>query len=278
MPILASFKRALKQARSAVRGPWMTRGRLARGLAGLGVRRGGVLLVHSSLSSLGYVPGGPATVIAGLLDAIGPSGTLVLPTHSWAVMSRGCREFDVRRTPSCVGQITEAFRQQPGVLRSLHPTHSVAARGPLAAELIAGHQQADTPCGAGTPYARVIEHAGQILFLGCGLERNTVYHTLEALAGLPYLMQDSEESFTLIDAEGRAVQRSIRRHRGALPRRFHQTVDFLSEHQVLRQGRVGRANCYLLESQPLAELMLRTLASRGDFLLASEPAAGAAVE
>ena len=112
---------------------WSTQGRITTGLRELGVKPGGILMVHSSLSALGYVPGGTRTVVESLRHALEPNGTLVMPTHSWEVMEKkGCRIFDARSTPSCVGAITEAFRAMPSVKRSLHPTHSVAAIGPLA--------------------------------------------------------------------------------------------------------------------------------------------------
>src|SRR5205085_4877227 len=116
-----------KITRGALLNPWATRERMSQDLRRLGVRAGGILLVHSSLRSLGFVPGGALTVIRALRDALGPEGTLVLPTHTWEWMSAGSRHFDARTTPSCVGVITETFRGLPGVVRSLHPTHSVAA-------------------------------------------------------------------------------------------------------------------------------------------------------
>ncbi|MDZ4817626.1 MAG: AAC(3) family N-acetyltransferase, partial [Planctomycetota bacterium] len=105
-------------------------------LEAIGVRQGGYMLVHSSLSSLGFVPGSATAVVAALRDSMGLNGTLVLPSHSWLWMNKGAREFDVRRTPTCVGALPEFFRNQPSVVRSLHPTHSVAAIGPQAEPLI----------------------------------------------------------------------------------------------------------------------------------------------
>ena len=98
---------------------------ISEDLSALGVRRGGVLLVHSSLRSLGYVPGGAETVIRGLLHALGEEGTLLLPSLSYDHATPRNPYFDIRRTPSNVGAIAEYFRQRPGTLRSMHPTHSV---------------------------------------------------------------------------------------------------------------------------------------------------------
>jgi aminoglycoside 3-N-acetyltransferase len=130
-----ALKRTVKLGlRLATKG-WCTGGGLKRDLEALGVRRGGVLLVHSSLSSLGFVAGGAHTVIGALRMALGPEGTLVVPTHTWDRPGRGDFAFDVRSTPSCVGVISETFRAMPEAIRSLHPTHSVAAVGPMARDL-----------------------------------------------------------------------------------------------------------------------------------------------
>ena len=132
-----------------------TRERLASDLRALGVREGGVLLVHSSLSALGWVPGGPETVIQGLLTALGPEGTLLVPALSFATVTPEQPVFDVRTTPSCIGAIAEHFRTRPGSLRSVHPSHSVCGVGPRAHELLANHDVDRTPVGPNSPFRRL---------------------------------------------------------------------------------------------------------------------------
>jgi aminoglycoside 3-N-acetyltransferase len=223
-------------------------------------------MVHSSLSSLGYVPGGAETVIKALLAALGPEGTLVMPTHSWDRSGRDFR-FDVRHTPSCVGTISEVFRTMRGVARSMHPTHSVAAIGPSAAYLTEGHENALTPCGEGTPYGKLIEERCQILFLGTTLDQNTMFHALEALAKLPYLMRDEDEAFTMTDSAGTTRVMQIRRHNRGPNRRFAATQGFLEAQGIVRKGSVGASDSLLVESAPMATLVLDTLRSNPDFLL-----------
>jgi aminoglycoside 3-N-acetyltransferase len=233
----------------------------------LGVLPGRTLLVHSSLSSLGFVTNGPQTVIEGLGDAVGPRGTLVFPTHSWEAVEAGSRVFDVRHTPSCVGAITEAFRQLDGTARSLHPTHSVAALGPDAAWIVADHDRCSTPCGEASPYDKALLAECQILFLGTGLESNTAYHTIEALAGVSYLLEDEDDEFTLIDAQGAARRARIRRHRARIRRRFAEREGVLVDAQVVRRGSVGPARALLLEGRPFRAFMLAKLVEEPAFLL-----------
>jgi len=140
---------------------------IADDLRNLGIREGGVLLVHASLRSLGPVDGGAETVICGLLDALGEHGTLLMPALSYESVGVHNPVFDLLHTPSCVGALTEYFRTRSGTLRSVHPTHSVCGIGPKAEELCQEHYLDTTPCGEHSPFSRLRAMEGQILFLGC---------------------------------------------------------------------------------------------------------------
>jgi aminoglycoside 3-N-acetyltransferase len=263
--MIAQAKKIAKNALRPLRTSWFHRDQAAIDLMHLGVRQGGVLLVHSSLSACGYVPGGPAEIIRVLLEAVGEQGTLVLPTHTWQWMNQGSREFDVRSTPSCVGQITETFRKMPGVDRSLHPTHSVAAIGVRSRELTGGHEMAATPCGYGTPYEKILLD-GQILLLGVGLESNTVFHSIEAFCNSDYLLQEESEIFTLVDATGNARRLPIRRHANGIARRFPEMLAYLKDRGALHEGRVGIAQALLLEGGVFQEAMVDLMRNDPDCL------------
>jgi len=213
------------------------------------------------------VLGGAQSVIKALLAALGRDGTLVMPSHSWNRSGRGDFSFDLRRTPSCVGTLSEVFRTMPGVRRSLHPTHSVAAVGPLAGDLIEGHERASTPCGEGTPYAKLIEERCQILFLGATLDQNTLFHTIEAFARVPYLMRDEDESFTITDADGTARVLRFRRHNRGPNRRFTAPQEIFETRAFVQKGKVARSKSLLIECAPMAELVLVLLRENPKFLL-----------
>lgn len=235
----------------------------------LGVVHGKVLLVHSSLSSLGFVPGGARTVISTLLEAVGPSGTLMFPTHNWFAVNQGARNYDVRSTRSCVGALSEVFRQLPGAVRSLHPTHSVAAIGPLGETLIRDHEAASTPCGEGTPYARLLQLDGDILFLGVGLEANTAFHSIEALCSLDYLLQERADLFDITSADGRSRCIEVRCHAQNIPRRFEDFSTPLMQVRALRMGSVGPAKAMLLRGTRFLEVMRRAVDKHPALLLKS---------
>jgi aminoglycoside 3-N-acetyltransferase len=266
--LVRTAKRSAKTALRPLSHPLINRAKLVRDLRDLGVRPGAPLLVHSSLSALGYVPGGPRTVIRALIDAVGPEGTLVLPTHSWEEMESGCRRFDALRTGTCVGAIPESFRSWPGVVRSLHPTHSVAAIGPLADWLTADHESSEAPCGAGSPYAKLLDRDVQILFQGTTLDSNTAFHTIEAMARVPYLLYETPDQFTLIAGDGTSRERPVYRHRAGIPRRFGPLEGWLIERGIVRAGQVGPARSLLLAGALFREALTEAVRNDPTFLLA----------
>jgi aminoglycoside 3-N-acetyltransferase len=149
----------------------------------VGIRTGDVILVHSSFERFEAFEGTAAKVIQVLQASVGPSGTILMPTIPFTGTSveyaTGAPVFDVQRTPSQMGIISELFRRMPGVHRSVHPTHSVAAWGENAEQLISDHFMAETPCGRCTPYGRLLAFAGKLLFLGTSIEAMTFFHTVE---------------------------------------------------------------------------------------------------
>lgn len=140
--------------------------RLAADLRRAGIREGCPVLIHTSLSALGHVDGGADTVIDALLDAVGPEGTLVIPTLSYLYTNADSTNFDVAKTPTNLGTIPETFRLRPGVARSMHPTHSCAALGPQTLALLGEHRHDRSPVGENSPFRKVRDLEGQVAFLG----------------------------------------------------------------------------------------------------------------
>lgn len=163
--------------------PTVTRGKLARALRAAGVRAGDVIFVHASLSRFGYFLGGADAMIDGLLDAIGEQGTLVMPTFTFSFV--GWEPFDRKASPSQVGFVTETFRRRPGAVRSSHPTHSVAALGPRAAEICRGHTCRKPVFAEQGPFGKLLALDAKIVMLARPLA-STMLHMGEQCAGLPW--------------------------------------------------------------------------------------------
>jgi aminoglycoside 3-N-acetyltransferase len=176
--------------------------RLVGDLRDLGVERGGTLLVHSSLSALGWVAGDAQAVVAALQEAVTPTGTLVMPTHTpqytdpavwsgppvpeeWVETIRAERPpYHPEKTPTRgMGAVAECFRAYPDVRRSDHPLYSFAARGADAAAVVDDHEFSYS-LGDGSPLARVYKRDGQVLLLGVGHDVNTSLHLAEYRADL----------------------------------------------------------------------------------------------
>lgn len=162
--------------------PYLTHDDLVTALRAVGVGPGMTLVVHSGLSRFGHVEGGAETVIAALDAVLGPEGNLCMPTHSLSWL--GQRPYDPATSRSKVGAVSEVFRRQTGVLRSAHPTHSVAVRGPLAAELVAGHDASCAPLGEDGFWGHLVAAGGWVLMLA-PLRSCTLLHAGELAAGIP---------------------------------------------------------------------------------------------
>lgn len=174
-----------------------TRDSVASALCELGIRPGATVLVHSSLSSMGWVCGGPVAVLQAFMDVLTPAGTLVMPAFSgdcsepaywqnppvppawWDTIRSAMPAFDPAYTPTRgIGAIAETFRSFPGVIRSAHPSLSFAAWGKQAEKIIRSHSL-DYSLGEESPLARIYELDGWVLLLGVSYDRNTSFHLAE---------------------------------------------------------------------------------------------------
>lgn len=178
-----------------------TRQSLASDFAALGLKPGMAVIVHTSLSRLGWVNGGAVAVVQALMDALTPEGTLVMPAHSgdlsdpkywcnppvpeaWQQTIRDTMPaYEPVITPTRgIGAVPEVFRKFPGVVRSSHPAVSFTAWGRQAAFVTACHA-VDWPLGDGSPLARLYDLDGSILLIGVGHDRNTSLHLAECRSG-----------------------------------------------------------------------------------------------
>lgn len=224
----------------------------------LGVSEGDNVLVHASLRSLGSLPGGAENVIAGLLEALGKTGTLLLPALSYATVNRDQPVFDLLKTPSCVGALTEYFRLRPGTIRSVHPTHSVCAVGNHAERLLDGHVNDHTPCGRHSPFYKLNEFGGRILFLGCGMNPNTSMHAVEELIEPEYLFSDSVE-YQIVLPENCEIRTKIRRHDFKNWAQAYGRLENVLDHHALRRGNILTAVCHLVDVKAMWREALRMM-------------------
>ena len=239
----------------------------------VGIRPGDAVLMHSAAAGFEGFHGNIPDVIAILQDALGDSGTLMMPTLSMSgsaiEFAQSGKVFNLRTTPSQVGLLTEVFRRSPDVVRSVHPTHSVAVRGPDAGWWIANHHLSGTPCGSGTPFYRLLERQGQILLAGVGISAMTFYHCIEEIVEslLPespftaerYVMKCKVGAETIETAPMRLYDPGVSHRRRLEPLKAE-----LLRTGRWREGRAGTLNLIALDAGEVLEAV-RNMAARGEF-------------
>lgn len=181
-----------------------------------GVAYGGVVIVHSSLSRIGWVVGGAQSVVEALLDAVGPQGTIVMPAQTgisdpstwqhppvperwWPVIREHWPTFDPRTTPlRAMGAVVECFRRLPDVVYSGHPSSGFVARGPLAQTICASHPLGES-FGDDSPLGRLYEEGALVVLIGVGHGNNTSLHLAESRAVFAGKTTTSDGAPLLVD-------------------------------------------------------------------------------
>ena len=242
---------------------------IVKALREMGIRRGDCLLVHSSLSSMGYVEGGADAVVDALLEVLGEEGTLMVPTFTHS----GTEYYDPLASPSKNGAITEAVRRRPEAVRSLHPTHAPTAIGRYAEAFMRDHLKRG-PLGIDCPVDRLARQGGWVLLLGVGHRANSIVHVGEAHARSPSLT---------VRYSPQAPKRVILKHpdKGEMEVTVLEmpgcSAEFGAVERLLRKrgrildGRIGRAPCQLMKGQDLIDATVGLLRQDPYGLLCSRP-------
>lgn len=219
-------------------------------LEALGVKKGGVLVVHSSFRNIRPIEGGVEGLIEALRLAVGPEGTLVMPSMT----DDDEHVFSATETPcSSLGIVPDTFWRMPGVLRSDSP-HSFAAIGKHAAQITAPHP-VEIPHGLDSPVGRVYELDGQVLLLGVSHEANTTIHLAENLADVPYRVYYS--SLVLKDSQPIWVDYGEVDHCGE---KFELVDEWLTEKGLQTKGSVGHGSAILCRSRDVVQVVMAHLA------------------
>ncbi len=237
----------------------------------LGIKEGDIILVHSSLRSLGKVEDGAAGVIRGLEAAIGKEGTLVMPTLSQVDFFNSYKTWYMDK-PSDTGYLTEYFRHLPYVYRSNQETHSVAARGKYAYELTFEHKaRGPHMCPFGewafadsSPWMKMYHMGAKTLFIGVTMRYNTMKHTVE-----------SRYAESLLDAVTDPAKRETLRDEVATFGRFtgaeiwpmypgqlmHEELDRLG---YIKKASCGKATIYCVDMKESSDKAFELLSSDPD--------------
>lgn len=239
-----------------------TKDSLQKDIKSMGIRSDGTLLIHSSMKSIGMVDGGADTVLSAWKSCM-EDGLLIFPTHTWRQIGKETLTFDSRTLPSCVGILPEIFRHQPGVIRSLHPTHSVAAWGKDAESYTAGEEKHTTPCPREGCWGKLVDRDADILFLGCTLRSNTFLHGVEEWEGIADRLDPNPQQVTIIDANGKEYYTRIHRHNCLacedVSRNYIKMEPVFAKCGAIRYGRFGDAPCIIGNARKMREATVKLL-------------------
>lgn len=188
-----------------------TKESLIKDLINMGLTGEETILIHSSMKAIGETLGGADTVLDAFMEFF-KDGLLLLPTHTWKNINEDNPVYNPDVEPSCVGLLTNMFMRREGVVRSLHPTHSMAGWGRDAKEYLKGEENNNTPCTPHGCYDRLRECGGKILLIGVGHERNTFIHSVEEVLNVPNRLSDKPMHLKIEMPDGSKKDAWVRKH------------------------------------------------------------------
>lgn len=244
---------------------------LVKNLKDIGIKAGDSVLVHSSLSRIGHLVDGPKTFVDALIEAVGVEGTVLMPTSPNNVFQlnyiRNTPFFDVLNSPSKTGAITEYFRKLPNAKRSLHPTEPVSAIGKLADYYTKDHFNQLTPYNKNSPFYRVSEQKGKILYVGVTLSMaGTNLHTLEDAVDFkfPVYYKDAFE-IEVIDEKGEkhTVKTKVHNPEYSKKRKCDDLIPMFKAKGALVKCTVGEAATLVVDAEKFLAAMIAEYAQNG---------------
>ncbi len=249
----------------------LTQNDLVKKFKEIGIVEGDSVLVHSSLSRIGYLEDGPKTLVDALIESVGNEGNILMPTSPNAVFQldyiRNTPFFDVLHSPSKTGKITEYFRTIEGCKRSLHPTEPVSAFGPKADYFVNEHFGELTPYNEKSPFYKVSEAGGKILYIGVGLSMaGTNLHTLEDAVDFKFPVYYPEVfNFEVIDDKGERHQVKTKVHDPAWSkkRKCDELIPMFVEQGAIDKVKIGEAESLLVDAKRFLSVMIEQYKTSG---------------
>ena len=253
------------------KGNTISKEQLIQNLQEIGITKGDVLLVHSSLSRIGFLEQGANTFIEALIETVGSEGTILMPTSPNNVYQlnyiRNTPFFDVLNSPSKTGKITEVFRKWEGAKRSLHPTEPVSAIGNNADYFVKDHFGELTPYTKNSPFYKVSEQKGKILYVGVTLSMaGTNLHTLEDAVDFKFPVYYPQEfEFDILDENGdrKTVKTKVHDPEWSKKRKCDDLIPMFEEKGVLSKVKIGEADTLLVDAKGFLEVMIEQYKSHG---------------
>ncbi|MEO9257746.1 MAG: AAC(3) family N-acetyltransferase [Crocinitomicaceae bacterium] len=249
----------------------LTKSTIIEQLKAIGIEKGDTLLVHSSLSKIGYVEGGPTAIIEALIDSVGEDGHILMPSSPNNKLQldyiKELKEFDVLNSKSALGAITECFRTYPDVKRSLHPTEPVSCWGKDKEFFIGNHFGQLTPYNENSPFYKVASMGGKILMIGVTLDNaGTNLHCLEDAVNFKFsVYHNTIFDVKMIDESGnkRMMKTKVHNPIWSKKRKCDELIPMFEEKGVLKKVKIGEASTLLIDAKKMLSVMIQEYESNG---------------
>lgn len=213
---------------------------------------------------------GADTVLDALMEYM-KNGLLIVPCHTWSNVDDENPVFDVRETKPCVGLLPDLFRRREGVVRTLHPTHSLCVYGPRAQAFAEGQERFDTPCAPGSCYGELLRQNAQVMMVGVTFACNTSVHCIEEIANVPGRLTAEHHPLFVRDQSGRLLSVPSRRHQNANSDHYVKLEPVMFHRNVLRRVPFGNAECLLFRGKDLLAVTLELLKKDPDLFGSGAP-------
>jgi len=276
--LLNAYRKRVKRKRNSLleenrkKGKVILKQDIVRDLKKAGINAGESLLVHSSLSKIGYVEGGAKTVVEALLEVVGESGNLLMPTSPNNGLQLEYIEtldvFDVAKDKSKLGSISEYFRCLQHSIRSAHPTEPVSCIGPDAVYFTGDHFGSLTPYTAESPFYRVSEKEGKILYLGVTLDNaGTNLHTMEdAVKEFKYPIyypELFEVNVRFPDGVIRKMKTKVHNPEQSALRKCDELISLFQAKGILEEVKIGEARALVVDAKRMLSCMIEEYEKNG---------------
>ncbi|CCV64319.1 Aminoglycoside N3-acetyltransferase [Alteracholeplasma palmae J233] len=224
----------------------------------MGLKPTDTVLIHSSMKKINR----DVNEVIDVLSSYFKEGLVLMPTHTWKQMNADYNYFDSKIEPSCVGLLTETFRKKEGVVRSLHPTHSMAGLGKNASKYLSNEEYSQTPTPAKGAWGRLGSADAKILLIGCDFIRNTFIHAVEEMMDVPNRFTAIPITFKIKTDHGIHVQKTYKHYNALYPHlseNFKKCEAYLIEKGIVKKGFFGDAEVLYMNAKELEEVIKKWL-------------------
>lgn len=248
----------------------VTEYQLKKDLSRVGIYEGDILVVHSSLRSIGLVEDGPLTLINALRSVVGDKGGVLFPclTFSGSVTEflRQTTSVDLRNVRISTGAVPQTAWNHSEARRSIHPTHPVVAFGKRGYELVSGVQNGQGPCGTDSSFYKAAMADAKILMIGVNCSSNTTLHCIEELYA-PYIFSGEVFNVETTDYEGGYHEITVRGYCIGIKRNFQAVEPELFKKGIMNIYNIGQAETRVIDARRMFEEVSRWVQADPWFLV-----------